>query len=274
MRIDAHQHFWTYSPIRDAWITPEMSVIRKNFYPLDLSPLLHAANLDGCVAVQADQSEEETNFLLGLAAKNDFIKGVVGWVDFRSDKLQEQLAQYAAVNVLKGFRHIVQAEPPGFLLDKKFTAGVRALSQFQFTYDLLLYPHQLQESLAFIQALPHQPIVIDHLAKPYIKKGEIAEWKKALGACARFDHVWCKLSGLVTEADWKNWKATDVRPYLDAALDLFGPKRLLFGSDWPVCLVAASYPQTIGLIEDFIAALSPEEKRNIMGENAVRFYNL
>lgn len=274
MRIDAHQHFWKYHPVRDAWITAEMEAIRRDFLPHDLELLLRANQLDGCVAVQADQSETETNFLLQLAQQNPFIKGVVGWVDLRSDRLPERLEHYTTFNRLKGFRHIVQAEPPGFLLDKKFTAGVRALGQFNFTYDLLLYPHQLEESLTFIQALPPQPIVIDHLAKPYIKKGEIAEWKKVMRECARFDHVWCKLSGLVTEADWKNWKVDDVIPYLDVALNLFGSKRLLFGSDWPVCLVAASYAQTIRLVEDFIAPLSPEEKKDIMGENAVRFYNL
>jgi L-fuconolactonase len=274
MRLDAHQHFWKFDPLRDSWITPEMEVIRKDFLPSDLSPLLKESCIDGCVAVQADQTEAETHFLVHHARQNEFIKGVVGWVDLKSDQLSEHLTNFASIPQIKGFRHIVQAEPPGFLVEKKFLAGVHQLEAHGFTYDLLVYPHQLEEAFSFIRQLPHQPIVIDHLAKPYIKNGEIAVWKQQLAACASFENVWCKLSGLVTEADWKNWKPHELTPYLEVALECFGPNRLMFGSDWPVCLVAASYQRVVSNIEDFIAALSSEEKRNIMGENAVRFYNL
>lgn len=275
MRIDAHQHFWKFDPVRDTWITPDMQVIRKDFLPGDLAPLMESKHIDACVAVQADQSENETTFLLDLANKNKFIKGVVGWVDLRSQNIDERLSYYRSFPLVKGFRHVVQGEPNGFLLQPDFIRGVKSLARFGFTYDLLVFPHQLSESLAFVRQLSDQPIIIDHLAKPYIKRKEIEPWRAEMRALAQFEHVWCKVSGMITEANWSTWTHEDFAPYMDAVLESFGPDRLVFGSDWPVCLVAGSYPQVVELTEHYLeTTVSKEEKKKIMGENAIRFYNL
>lgn len=275
MIIDAHQHFWVFDPVRDAWITEEMSVIRKDFLPADLAPVLEANGVDGCVAVQADQSETETAFLLDLAAENAFIKGVVGWVDLRSERIDERLEYFAQFPLLKGFRHIVQGEAdPEFLLHEDFCRGIKALAKHDFTYDILIYPHQLPAAVQFVRKFPDQRLVIDHLAKPYIKKGELKGWEEQLRAIAEHGHVFCKLSGMVTEADLRNWKPEDFTPYLDVALEAFGTDRLMFGSDWPVCLLAADYPEVKKIVTDHIAHLSTGEQAQIMGGNAATFYKL
>lgn len=275
MIIDAHQHFWIFDPVRDAWITEEMSVIRKNFLPADLAPVLEANGVDGCVAVQADQSEAETDFLLQLAVENTFVKGVVGWTDLRSPRVAERLEHYAQFPLLKGFRHIVQGEPdPEFLLRDDFCKGVKALAKHDLTYDILIYPHQLPAAVQFVQKFPDQRLVIDHLAKPYIKKSEIKGWEENIRAIGQYANVYCKLSGMVTEADIRSWKQTDFSPYLDVALEAFGADRLMFGSDWPVCLVAADYPQMKKIVTDYIAKLTLTEQARIMGGNAAAFYKL
>lgn len=275
MTIDAHQHFWIFDPERDAWITEDMSVIRKNFLPADLAPVLEANGIDGCVAVQADQSEAETDFLLQLAEENTFIKGVVGWVDLRSPSVEERLQHYAQYPLLRGFRHIVQGEAdPAFLQGEDFCRGIKALAAYDLTYDILIFPQQLPAALQFVQQFPGQRFVIDHLAKPYIRKGEVKGWEEDMRAMAQFDHVYCKLSGMVTEADMQNWKQEDFSPYLDVALEAFGADRLMYGSDWPVCLLAADYPQVKKLVTDHIAHLSVAEQARIMGGNAASFYKL
>lgn len=275
MIIDAHQHFWIFDPVRDAWITEEMSVIRKNFLPADLAPVLEANGVDGCVAVQADQSEAETDFLLQLAVENTFVKGVVGWTDLRSPRVAERLEHYAQFPLLKGFRHIVQGEPdPEFLLREDFCKGVKTLAKHDLTYDILIYPHQLPAAVQFVQKFPDLRLVIDHLAKPYIKKGEIKGWEENIRAIGQHANVYCKLSGMVTESDIRSWKQADFSPYLDVALEAFGADRLMFGSDWPVCLVAADYPQMKKIVMDYIAKLTPTEQARIMGGNAAAFYKL
>lgn len=274
MRIDAHQHFWNYNPQRDTWITDEMQVLRQSFLPNDLEPLLQFNQLDGCVAVQADQSEEETNFLLTLAAVSPVIKGVVGWIDLRADNLEDRLIHYKAYNDLKGFRHIVQGESPGFLADRKFIKGVQLLGDYGYTYDLLVYHHQLTEALVFVNEVPGVSIVIDHLAKPSIRTGEKTKWELNMAALSTFSNVYCKVSGMVTEADWKHWTAEDFFPYLDELMETFGAQRLLYGSDWPVCLLAASYQEQYAALQRYIVQLSANEQKAIMGDNAVKFYNL
>lgn len=275
MTIDAHQHFWRFDPVRDAWITEEMNVIRRDFLPADLAPLLKAAGIDGCVAVQADQSEAETQFLLECAQGNDFVKAVVGWVDLRSPNVAERLAYWAEQPLVKGFRHIVQGEPDDkFLLREDFNNGVAALKKHGFTYDILVFPHQLPAVEQFVEKHPEQPLVIDHLAKPYIKKKEIGDWTKQIRRIARMPHVHCKLSGMVTEANLQNWKEADFRPYLDTVLEAFGPGRLMYGSDWPVCLLAADYARQKAIVDNFIGSLSASEKSGIMGGNAAAFYNI
>lgn len=275
MTIDAHQHFWRFDPVRDAWITEEMDVIRRDFLPADLAPFLKAAGIDGCVAVQADQSEAETHFLLECAQGNDFVKAVVGWVDLRSPDVAERLAYWAERPLVKGFRHIVQGEPDDkFLLREDFNNGVAALKKHGFTYDILVFPHQLPAVEQFVEKHPEQPLVIDHLAKPYIKKKEIGDWTKQIRRIARMPHVHCKLSGMVTEADLQDWKEADFRPYLDTVLEAFGPGRLMYGSDWPVCLLAADYARQKAIVDNFIGSLSASEKSGIMGGNAAAFYHI
>jgi len=274
LRIDSHQHFWKYNAVRDAWITDDMKVIQRDFHPGDLRPLLSDHRIDGCVAVQADQSPEETMFLLAHAQKHAFIKGVVGWVDLRAENITDQLSHYTKFKKLKGFRHVVQGEPDGFLLQKEFLCGIKALKNFNFTYDILVYSRQLDSVVTFATSFPNQKFVIDHIAKPVIKNQEFDHWAQNMAALARMENVFCKLSGMVTEADWKIWKFEDFTPYLDHVLSCFGGNRLMYGSDWPVCLVAASYSQQLGIVEQYISRLSTHEKEAIMGGNAARFYNL
>ncbi len=273
-RIDSHQHFWKYNPARDSWITDDMHVIQRDFYPEDLAPILTQNNFDGCIAVQADQSEAETTFLLDLANQHTFIKGVVGWIDLRSEKVEERLIHFSKHLKLKGVRHIVQAEPNGFMKQKEFLRGIKTLKKFNLTYDILLKEHQLEEALWFVNQFPDQKFVIDHIAKPTIVKNDRTQWENHMGAMATFPNVNCKLSGMVTEADWKNWKYADFVPYLDIVFSCFGADRVMYGSDWPVCLVAGSYTQQLGIIEKYISSFSDSEKQLVMGENTIRFYNL
>ncbi|QRR03922.1 amidohydrolase family protein [Dyadobacter sandarakinus] len=274
MTIDSHQHFWVYDEERDAWITPDMQVIRRNFLPADLKPVLDANHVSGCVAVQAGQSDSETEFLLQCAEANDFIKGVVGWIDLRSEGLYERLERYSQFEKLKGFRHVVQAEPAGFLLQSEFMRGVGQLVAFDFTYDILIYQHQLAEAAQFAARLPNVRFVLDHLAKPDIKNGDITQWAGGIRELAELPNVYCKLSGMVTEAHWNEWEKADFRPYLDVAVEAFGTDRLMFGSDWPVCLVAAEYEGAKGILTDYLSMFSDAEMKQVMGGNAVEFYNL
>jgi L-fucono-1,5-lactonase len=274
-RIDSHQHFWRFDPVRDAWITEEMSVIRHDFLPDDLRPILDAQGFDGSVAVQADQSDAETQFLLDLADKNDWIKGVVGWVDFQSDDIVEKLSQYSRFGKLKGFRHILQGERQrDFMLRPAFLNGIGKLLAFGFTYDILIFPDQLEFTETFVHKFPDQPFVIDHLAKPYILDKKVEPWKTNIQRLANLDNVYCKISGMVTEDNWKTWKKEDFTPYLDAVVGAFGTGRVLYGSDWPVCLVASSYSDMIGIVTDYFSALSRTEQENVFGGNATKFYNL
>ncbi|MEO5650783.1 MAG: amidohydrolase family protein [Ginsengibacter sp.] len=275
MRMDAHQHFWIYDPVRDAWINEDMSILRKDFLPAHLKPLLQQNNIDGCVAVQADQSIKETRFLLKLAEENDFIKAVVGWVDLRAKDIQQQLEGFSSFKKLKGFRHIVQAEKQeDFLLREDFGRGISFLKSFGFTYDILVYPHQLKSVIKFVRQFPEQAFVVDHLGKPDIKNGLIKEWEKNIQTIAGFPNVYAKLSGMVTEADWKRWTVADFKPYIDCIIESFGTSRIMFGSDWPVCLLGASYLQCCNILEQNTLHLNGEEKKKLWGENAVSFYNI
>jgi L-fuconolactonase len=273
-KVDAHQHFWKFDPIRDNWITEDMEVIRHDFHPHDLRPLLDANGLNSCIAVQADQSENETNFLLSLATENDFIKGVVGWIDLCADTIHEQLEHYSQFPKLKGFRHILQAEPIEFILKPEFQRGISALQLYGFTYDILIYPQHLSVTLDLIGGSNEQKFILDHLAKPNIKNGTSATWASDLKKLASHKNVFCKLSGMVTEADHKAWTKEDIYPYMDKALEFFGPDRLLFGSDWPVCQLAASYGQVCDLMNDYLDRLTIHEQELIWGKNATLFYNL
>ena len=275
IRIDSHQHFWQYSPSSHSWINDEMQVLKRDFLPSDLEPLLTSRGMDGCVAVQAAQHERETDFLIHLADQHSFIKGVVGWVDLRAKNVEARLSHYAQFPVLKGFRHIVQDEPdPHFLLQPDFCRGIEALQKFGFTYDILVYPIHLEVAYLFASRFPEQPFVVDHLAKPYIKQQEIEPWASQMRKLASLPHVYCKLSGMVTEADWKHWHSRDFKPYTEVILEAFGAERVMIGSDWPVCLLAGNYGRVIHLGEELISALNPTDRTKIMGGNAARFYNL
>ncbi|MDR6194108.1 amidohydrolase [Siphonobacter sp. SORGH_AS_0500] len=275
MKIDSHQHFWVFDPVRDAWITSDMEPIRRNFLPNDLQPVLQQNNIDGCVAVQASQSEIETDFLIQLAEQNDFIKGVVGWVDLRSELVSERLEYFRQFPKLKGFRHIVQGEPDDlFLLRTEFMDGIRALETYGYTYDILIYPKHLPTAREFVTRLPHQLFVVDHLAKPYVKAGEIEKWAADIQSLAKRENVCCKVSGLVTEADWEQWTPEQLRPYLDVVFEAFGPERVMFGSDWPVCLVASSYERWVQVLQEYTGSLSSYEQEKFWGGNAKDFYSL
>ncbi len=275
MIIDSHQHFWIYEPQKHAWIDDDMAAIRKDFLPSQLKEVYQKNDVDGCVAVQADQTLAETDFLLKCAAENDFIRGVVGWVDFRSEQVEDVLASYSEQTKLKGFRHVVQGEPDvNFLLRPDFLSGISHLKSYNYTYDILVFPHQLGAVLEFVKRFPNQKFVIDHMAKPYIKDGFFEGWATLMKEIGNCEHISCKLSGIITEADYKMWTATQIAPYLDVVFEAFGTDRLMFGSDWPVCLVAGNYEKVKRLITDFISHLSPQEQQNIMGLNAIKFYNL
>ena len=274
MRIDSHQHFWKFDPFRHVWIDSSMQNIAKDFLPKDLKPLLETNLMDGCIAVQADQSETETQFLLRLAEENSFIKGVVGWVDLSAEDLSQRLEVFSKNTLFKGVRHVLQAEKDGFMLQDPFLRGISELKNFSLTYDILIYPNQLEEARVLIEKNPDQPFVLDHLAKPYIKQQKIKNWASDIKELAKYKNVYCKLSGMVTEADWNHWQFENFKKYLSVAFDTFGSDRLMFGSDWPVCLLAGSYEHVVKIIDLFIENLEQEEKNNIMGGNACNFYNL
>lgn len=275
MIIDSHQHFWKYDPQKHAWIDDNMAVIRKDFLPADLQAVFSENAVDGGVAVQADQTLAETDFLLDLAHKNDFIKGVVGWVDLRDAKVESELEKYADDKKLKGYRHIVQGEADhNFLLRPDFLNGISQLEKYGAVYDILIFPHQLGATLEFVKKFPDQKFVIDHLAKPYIKDGFFEGWAVLMQEIAKHENVLCKISGMITEADYKSWTPQQIHPYMELVLEAFGPHRCMYGSDWPVCLVAGNYARVKALTTDFIAGLSSAEQAAIMGGNAVALYGL
>lgn len=274
-RIDAHQHFWKFDPARDTWIDESMKRIQRDFYPQDLKPLLDSNGFGGCVVVQADQSNSETEFLLSLAWQYHFIKGIVGWIDLQAEDIDDRLEQSAHNKVLKGFRHILQGEKQrDFMLRPAFLNGIGQLKQYGYTYDILVFPDQLPFVKKFVSLFPDQPFVIDHLAKPYIRNHDIETWRHDIHAVAQYPNVHCKVSGMVTEADWVMWKEPELTPYIDAVVEAFGVQRLMFGSDWPVCLVAAEYAQVVNIAKNYFSTFSKSEQEMIFGMNATRFYKL
>ncbi|MCR1026233.1 amidohydrolase family protein [Cellulophaga baltica] len=275
MIIDSHQHFWKYEPKKHSWIDDDMAVIRKDFMPASLKQIYFENGIGGCVAVEANQSTMETDFLMDLASKNDFIKGIVGWVDFRADDIEEVLEHYHQFPIVKGFRHVVQGEADhNFLLRPDFLNGISKLESYNFTYDILVFPHQLGAVLEFVKKFPKINFVIDHIAKPYIKDGFFEGWAVLMEAIGKEPNVFCKLSGMITEADYNTWKPEQLQPYMQWVLDAFGADKLLFGSDWPVCLVAGNYQRVKEIVTNFIAHLPEDDQAKIMGLNAIKFYNL
>jgi L-fuconolactonase len=275
MRIDAHQHFWKYSRAAYDWISDEMTVLKRDFLPENLKPLLAANGFDGSIAVQACHTMEETLWLLELAEKTDFIKGVVGWVDLCSPNLPAQLDSVANHPRLVGVRHVVQAEPDDeFMLRNDFQRGIARLAGYGLTYDLLLYPRHLPVAAKFVQRFPQQRFVLDHIAKPGIADGLRDPWAQGIRELAQYENVCCKLSGMVTEARWKQWKPEDFQPYLDVVFEAFGPQRLMIGSDWPVCTLSATYAETMAIVNEYILQLDSDQQEQILGGNCVSFYGL
>ena len=275
MLIDAHQHFWRYDEREYGWIDDSMAALRRDFLPEDLKPELERNGFQGCVAVQARQTLEETRWLLKLAERSSFILGVVGWVDLRSPRLRFELELLAGQSKLVGVRHIVQSEPDErFLLQPDFLRGIAMLEEFDLAYDILIYPRHLPVAAEFVARFPRQRFVLDHLAKPPIKSGALDPWSRGIRELAAFKNVFCKVSGLVTEADWQAWKPEDMRPYLEVAFECFGPSRLMVGSDWPVCTVAAPYSRVMDMVKDYLGKYSAEERDAVLGGNAAKFWRL
>jgi L-fuconolactonase len=275
MRIDSHQHFWKYDPSLHTWMTRDMDVLKTDFGPADLAPLLEECQLQGSIAVQASQTEAENMFLLDLAENHPIIKGIVGWLDLQSKNVTERLYYYSAKKKIKGFRHVIHDEEDiDFMLRPAFLNGIGSLQQFGFTYDILIYPFHLPGTVKLVSQFPDQLFVIDHIAKPEISKKEITLWKKLMTPVASFPNVYCKISGMVTEAKWHRWDRDDFIPYIDTIVNLFGTKRVLYGSDWPVCTLSASYRETYNIVQKYFDSFSRGEQDNFFGMNAQRFYRL
>lgn len=272
MRLDSHQHFWRYNATDYPWIQSD-GPLRRNFLPNDLAPLLKKAGLDGSIAVHARQSVAESNFLLGLAdAHPQVVRGVVGWVDLQSEQVDDHLRAFAAHPKAVGVRHVVQDEPDdNFMLRPEFLRGISRLKQVDLTFDLLIFPKQLPAAIRLVEQFPDQPFVLDHLAKPVIRDGELSPWRELIRELAHFPNICCKVSGLVTEAKWVGWRADDFRPYLDVAVEAFGIDRLMYGSDWPVATLAATYAQVLGLVQSYIP---PQHHEAFFGGTAARFYGV
>ncbi len=276
LKIDSHQHFWQFDSIRDSWITTEMNVIAKDFMPQDLKPLLDEFNFDGCVIVQSDDSLIENTFQLANAKQNNFVKGVVGWVDFNASDLEEQLQEFKKEPLLKGIRHtsLQGNSDRAAFLKPEFKYGMFLLEKYNYAYDLLILEDQLKYVNEFISEIPYLKVVIDHLAKPKIKSGDITDWKIEIDKVASHQNVYCKISGMVTEADWFKAKYEDFEPYLDVAFNAFGVDRLMFGSDWPVCNLAGGYEKMLSVVTTYTSKLSETEQEKFWGGNAQQFYNL
>jgi L-fuconolactonase len=275
MRIDSHQHFWQYSAAEYGWIDDAMAALRRDFLPADLRREMVGAAVDASVAVQARQTLDETQWLLQLADAHPFVAGVIGWVDLQADDAAEQLDRFVGHPKFLGVRHVVQGEPDDrFMLRPAFCRGISLLEDRDLTYDILIYPKHLAAAAELVSRFERQRFVLDHLAKPNIRAGEIREWEKGIRALAECPTVFCKLSGLVTEADWMRWTRDDIQPYLDIAFECFGAHRLLVGSDWPVCTVAGDYGRTVSLVDDYLTDRSAGDRNAVMGGNAARLWRL
>ena len=275
MKIDSHQHFWNYSPEEYGWIRGRNEVLQKNHLPGDLAPLLKSIGFDGTITVEARQKLEESRWLLELADGNDWIKGVVGWVDLRSENIREQLETYGPHPKFVGIRHVIHDEPDDeFCLQADFQRGVALLHEFDLTYDLLIFNRHLPPAMKLVKKFPDQPFVVDHIAKPAIRDREISPWKERMKAIAAFPNVYCKLSGLVTETALKQWKPADFHPYLDIVLEAFGEDRVMIGSDWPVCKMSGEYQPVMQIVLDYAQKFSAATRDKILGKNCAKFYGI
>lgn len=272
--LDTHVHFWKFDRKRDAWITDDMKILQQNYLPEQLAGTLHRNGVDGVIAVQADQQEVETRFLVELAKTHPLIRGVVGWVDLQAENIADRLDHFSQFSIIKGFRHVAQAEPDDFLLQKNFQRGIAALQTHNYSYDILIYQHQLPAALQLVRKFPGQRFIIDHCAKPDIRSKNISDWKILMAEIAKCPNVCCKLSGLFTEAKWSSWTPADFYPCLDTVFEAFGTDRLVFGSDWPVILVAGMYVQWKSLLEKYMEKFKLEDREKVFGLNGAAFYEV
>ena len=273
--IDSHQHFWVYNETDYAWMGPEHGVLRRDFLPDHLGPLQDESGFDGSIAVQARQMIEETRWLLDIADSSPMVRGVVGWVDLRSDRLPDQLEEFDGRSKLCGVRHIVHDEPDDeFVLGAEFRRGVSALASHNLTYDLLLFPRHLDPAIKLVSEFPNQPFVIDHIAKPNIAEGILSPWREDIAEIARRENVYCKLSGMVTEAGSGPWNYEMFVPFLDVILEAFGPDRCMIGSDWPVCTLAGGYSDVTNIVRRYTEKLMREERNKVLGDTCRRFYGV
>jgi L-fuconolactonase len=275
MIIDAHHHLWKYQQNEYGWMDDSMSVLKRDYLPADLEPELQLSGISGTVVVQARQSLEETRWLLELADKYSFIKGVVGWLDLRSAELDKQLKEFAAHPKMVGVRHVIHDEPDdNFMLRTDFMNGIAQLEQYKLVYDLLLYPKHLVPATELVKAFPRQRFVLDHLAKPFIKAGEIEPWKSDITSLAESSNVWCKISGMVTEASHDQWEINNFIPYMEVVKNAFGPERIMLGSDWPVCELAGDYEAVMNIPIIFSRHLKETEQKRVLRKNAIECYQL
>lgn len=275
MRIDAHQHFWKYDAVKHGWINDEMAAIRRDFFPGDLATIIKTLQIDGTVAVQADETEAETAFLLDLASKNDFIKAVVGWTNLHAQELESTLEKFKGFKKLAGFRSIMQGAPDErYLTNAQFRNNLKILAGKGYTYDLLVYHTQLPALISMTDNLPDNRMILDHIGKPDIKNKQFKNWKAQIRILASHPGIYCKLSGMITEADYRNWTYDDLKPFIETAAEYFGIDRICFGSDWPVCLVAGSYNQVHEVMEKFVQQLPASDQAKVFGLNTLQFYNI
>jgi L-fuconolactonase len=275
MIIDSHHHFWNYNPAEYNWIDDNMKVLRKDFLPPDLKSEINKAGIDGVISVQARQNIEETNWLLNLAAENQFIFGIIGWLPIASENFHNKLEKYIETSKLVALRHVIQDEADNnFILDKAFNRGISLLENYKLSYDILIFERHLPQTIRFVDQHPNQVFILDHIAKPLISEGVLSPWDGYIKELSKRENVFCKISGMVTEADYRNWTEDQLQPYLNIVLEAFGPGRLMFGSDWPVCLLGVKYNHWVNIICKFIAELSIDEQAAIMGKNACKAYNL
>ena len=275
LKIDAHQHFWQYNPLRDQWINNDMAILQEDFLPEHLQPILEHYDFRGTVVVQSDQSPEENRFQLENAEKHPFIKAVVGWVDVQAADLEAQLLAYKKFPKLKGFRSMLQSDPDrSLMLRPDFQAGIAKLQEYGYTFDLLVLPDQLKYAEALVAAFPEQKFVLNHIGKPNIRLRQFEDWVADIKALAAHEQVYCKVSGMVTEADLTRWKFEDFKPYINTIFECFGISRVMYGSDWPVCRLAATFGEVMQILENYTACFTREEKELFWAKNAIRFYNI
>lgn len=272
--IDTHVHFWNFDPAKDSWITGEMNAIRRNFTPNELLRIYKELHITGCIAVQANQSESENDFLLSMASQNEIIKGIVGWVDLKSKNLEERLAYWSAFKKIKGWRHVLQAENSDFILSKDFAEGIRALNKYNYTYDLLCYHNQLPDIIKLVDKATEQAYVLDHCGKPDVRSQDLKAWSQNIKMLAQNPNVYCKLSALLVEADWKNWREIEIFNCFDVIFEHFGTDRIMYGSDWPVVLLSRPYNDWFNLVAKYASKFSIQERENLFLNTASSFYQL